>query len=397
MLLLSYDNLLSLLWYCILFVFHIIMCLCSHNNNLWSANWKLCCHFLWWSMGNPDTPRAKGQWSMQMGTSRIRSLHGWQITPQIIGQLKSKTVQFQKKIKLTCWNPKIAIQCSVSMWCQNWSNNIFPTRRDPRKMHSEGDLLTAFATLSAVPLENGSTTETESAAGLDPTPGPSFVETSIPTHDNNIQLFSSEEILIRCDDMPVLTPVRHASASVTEYDEPPIMSPIVTSADLLNARKNNILAERNAASSSQVNQAESMVKRSRLHLSPGQPGDTATVTVPLVDRFQGDPRNLLGIILNHDDNDQYTICISSGILKGRFIRNQFDLCEKAILKESDVKKTRTIILCAAVGEEFASGGQGYVKCNCVGCKQCETNRCKCYKSKFKCSSCCHSGLSCKYK
>ena len=140
-----------------------------------------------------------------------------------------------------------------------------------------------------------------------------------------------------------------------------------------------------------------MVKRSRLHLPPGQPGDTVAVPIPLVDRGRGDPRNLLGIILNRDGNDLYTICVSSGILKGSFTRNQFDLCQQAILKETDVNKTRTITLRAAVGEESASGGQGYVKCNCFGCKKCETNRCKCHKTKLKCSSRCHSGLSCKNK
>ena len=160
------------------------------------------------------------------------------------------------------------------------------------RMHSEEDLLTAFATSNAVPVENGST-ETESATEVELTPGPSFLEPSIPTHDDSLQVFSSEETLIRCDDMPVFTPVRHVSASVTEY-EPPIMSPIVTAADLLNARQNNILAERNAANSSQVNQAERMVKRSRLHLPPGQPGDTVAVPIPLVDRAEVIQETFLG-------------------------------------------------------------------------------------------------------
>ena len=88
------------------------------------------------------------------------------------------------------------------------------------------------------------------------------------------------------------------------------MSPIVTAANLLSARQNNILTERNAANSSQVNQAERMVKRSKLHLPAGQPGDT---------------------------------------------------------------------------------------CGLVDAKKCKTNRYKCYKSKLKCSSRCHSGFSCKNK
>ena len=42
---------------------------------------------------------------------------------------------------------------------------------------------------------------------------------------------------------------------------------------------------------------------------------------------------------------------------GSFTRNQFDLCQQAILKETDVNKTCTINMCAAVGEESASGEQ----------------------------------------
>ena len=70
-----------------------------------------------------------------------------------------------------------------------------------------------------------------------------------------------------------------------------------------------------------------------------------------------DPRNLLGIILSHDDNELYTICVHSGILKGIFSRNQFDVCKQAILKESDVNQTCTTTLRAAVSEESASGGR----------------------------------------
>jgi len=34
-------------------------------------------------------------------------------------------------------------------------------------------------------------------------------------------------------------------------------------------------------------------------------------------------------------------------------------------------------------------------CNCSGHKKCQTNRCKCFKNKVKCSSRCHNSLNCK--
>ena len=197
--------------------------------------------------------------------------------------------------------------------------------------------------------------------------------------------------------MPVLTPVPATPVLLgSPMDEPPQMSPAVPH-EMLRARMNNIHSERSAASSSQLVQAEHMVKRSRLALPTAKPGENVAVPIPLVDRGRGDPRNILGKILNHDENDLYTICVKSGILKGTFARNQFDVCPKALLQESDVNQTRTITLRAAVSEESASGGQGYIKCNCAGITKCQSNRCKCFKSKMKCSNRCHNSLSCKNK
>ena len=109
------------------------------------------------------------------------------------------------------------------------------------------------------------------------------------------------------------------------------------------------------------------------------------------------PRNILGVIIDVDENDIYKISVKSGILKTRFSRNQFDLCPQKLLKESDVNCTEEVSLRQAVTEESKSGGQGFVRCNCSGNRRCESNRSKCYKSKIKCSSRCHSCLVCKNK
>ena len=85
-----------------------------------------------------------------------------------------------------------------------------------------------------------------------------------------------------------------------------------------------------------MKQAQRMVKRSRLENVPGKIGDNVTVPVPLVDRGRGDARNIMGIILDRDDNDLYRIAVKGSILNGKYGRNQFDLCHQTLLLPKDV-------------------------------------------------------------
>ena len=68
-----------------------------------------------------------------------------------------------------------------------------------------------------------------------------------------------------------------------------------------------------------------MLKRSRLEQVAGNPGDNVIISIPLVDRGRGDPRNIMGVILDRNENDMYRIAVRAGILKGSYSRNQFDL------------------------------------------------------------------------
>ena len=139
---------------------------------------------------------------------------------------------------------------------------------------------------------------------------------------------------------------------------------------------------------------------------------TSSLPTEIVERMQTEDDLLSAMSISSQENVQvnseqmetsvdiealYTICVKSGILKGTFARNQFDICPQALLQESDVNHTRTVTLRAAVSEESASGGQGFIRCNCAGSNKCQSNRCKCFKSKMKCSSRCHNSLSCKNK
>ncbi|XP_070208806.1 KRAB-A domain-containing protein 2-like [Littorina saxatilis] len=166
---------------------------------------------------------------------------------------------------------------------------------------------------------------------------------------------------------------------------------------LLNKRQLSINRQREASRECQKGQAERMIKRSRIELCPGQPGDNVAVPVPLVDRGRGDPRNILGIILHKTENDLYKIATRSGVLKGSFTRNEFELCAQKLLTEQDVKCDKQVSVREAVVQNSLSGGQGFTKCNCSGGKKCQTNRCKCFKRKVLCNSRCHQSLTCKNK
>lgn len=72
-----------------------------------------------------------------------------------------------------------------------------------------------------------------------------------------------------------------------------------------------------------------MVKRSRVVLSAGEIGDKVAVPIPL-DRGRGDPRNVLGAIVSCDENNNYKIATRSGVLKGKYSRNQFDVCPERL-------------------------------------------------------------------
>ncbi|KAK7489628.1 hypothetical protein BaRGS_00019023, partial [Batillaria attramentaria] len=170
---------------------------------------------------------------------------------------------------------------------------------------------------------------------------------------------------------------------------------LAVSEESLDAHTTHIKRRRANAYAAQMSQAERMVKRSRVDLKAGEPGDNVAIPIPSVDRGRGDPRNILGIIVNRDlDTDLYRIAVKAGVLSGQYSRNQFDLCPQRLLSEQDVDQEKTVSLRSAVRVQSASGGQGFTKCNCNGVKKCQTNR---LKAKLNCNSRCHGSLTCANK
>ena len=132
----------------------------------------------------------------------------------------------------------------------------------------------------------------------------------------------------------------------------------------LDASHSQIQKQRKEARQGSTDQGERMVMRSRIEHKAGNPGENVTIPIPMVDRGRGDPRNLMGIIIDRDENDLYRIAVRGGVLKGKYSRNQFDLCVQKLLSEKDVNSTEEVALRTAVQFESNCGGQGFVKCNC---------------------------------
>ncbi|XP_041367023.1 KRAB-A domain-containing protein 2-like [Gigantopelta aegis] len=173
----------------------------------------------------------------------------------------------------------------------------------------------------------------------------------------------------------------------SEEAEPVPVSPI-------SVRQEEISLQRESARDAQFQQAERMVKRSRIVFSSVQIGSNVTVPIPSVDRGRADPRNIIGVVTECSDNKLYTIAVKGGILDRNYSRNQFDVCATTLYSPDDVCTDKDISLRQAVQLDSKCGGQGFTRCNCAGSKRCQTNRCKCFKARLVCNSRCHSSLPC---
>ena len=155
------------------------------------------------------------------------------------------------------------------------------------------------------------------------------------------------------------------------------------------------------ACSGQIAQAERVVNRRLLvhvDLKAGVAGDNVAVPIPLVDSGRGDPRNILGVIVNRNlETDQYTIAVRAGILKRVIPGANLTSVQQRILTLDDVDQEKQVSLRTAVVAQSTAGGQGFVKCSCNGVRKCKTNRFKCFKAILKCNSRCHASLNCANK
>src|SRR6218665_485854 len=192
-------------------------------------------------------------------------------------------------------------------------------------MVSEDDLIAAFKTQmtsddasSAAALNSGINiiqpgSSSSTTVGEITPPGPSS---------------STTEGDIAPPDVNVIQPGSFSSTTAGEI-APPSPSSSTTEGDRAlpapstPSHMDQLQSQRKRARGSLVQQAERMVKRSRVQHSPGNPGDNVTVPIPMVDRGRGDPRNLMGVIIDRYDNDMYCIAVRAQVLNGKYSRNQF--------------------------------------------------------------------------
>jgi hypothetical protein len=159
------------------------------------------------------------------------------------------------------------------------------------------------------------------------------------------------------------------------------------------AKKSKIQDIRKAAKDNLKQQAERMKALSNKRFPPAHFGDNVTVKVPDVDRGRGDLRNIVGVIVEVQD-DMYRVGNKDGTLKELFSRNQFTVTKEKFLRTEEVDPTLKGVRAMATKQSL-SGGQGYERCHCNTKRA--TKRCGCRAHNKLCNSKCHNGLSCSNK
>ena len=208
-----------------------------------------------------------------------------------------KFVQFQKNSSLHSGIKRAPYAamfgCNVKV---GLTSSSLPTEVIER-MQSEDDLLSALSTpLIETQQQSPSATVTEPNLPNSSQSDLNVVNTghnySMSTNDLPIATVYENNSAIGTT-MSVLTAVpTSVTNNLSQSDDPPPMSSAPM--DIITSHIDSILMERQGARTAQFAQAERMIKRSRIDLAHGHPGDNVAVPIPLVDRGRGDPRNILG-------------------------------------------------------------------------------------------------------
>ncbi|XP_046326947.2 uncharacterized protein LOC124111338 [Haliotis rufescens] len=143
-----------------------------------------------------------------------------------------------------------------------------------------------------------------------------------------LQRLQSEDDLLSAIESPVSNAdksLEEPTPSSSDASEVSTQTPPVSQEDQVAAQLNSIMQNRKRAREAQEEQAQRMVKRSKRVFGPVSVGDNVTVPIPHVDRGRGDPRNIIGVVIECSDNDMFTIAVKGGVLNGKYSRNQFDV------------------------------------------------------------------------
>ena len=160
-------------------------------------------------------------------------------------------------------------------------------------------------------------------------------------------------------------------------------------------RKWTIISKRKLAKENLQQQASKMLRLSNSKFTPASIGDSVRIPVPEVDRSKCAARNVIGVVMDINDDKMYKIGTSQGVLKNLFTRVQFDVCKESFLNPEDVPVSSTTSVREAHGKTAVTESQGYERCNCK--TGCNNNICKCLREARQCNSKCHGSLSCTNK
>ncbi|KAE9521950.1 hypothetical protein AGLY_017642 [Aphis glycines] len=126
-------------------------------------------------------------------------------------------------------------------------------------------------------------------------------------------------------------------------------------------------------------------------------GNQIVLSVPKVDRGPLDSQNINGLVIDIR-NGVYQIGTEVGIINNWCSREELQLVSNNGLEDSKIQKDKFVSIREAVANLSIFNGQGFVKCQCQsGKRQCQTNRCLCFKKNLKCSSKCHQITTCDNK
>ncbi|XP_039315443.1 SCAN domain-containing protein 3-like [Solenopsis invicta] len=136
--------------------------------------------------------------------------------------------------------------------------------------------------------------------------------------------------------------------------------------------KRDLISNKNKAIDGIQEQAKRMLRMSEKKFPSAEVGTSVTIPLPSVDRNKGDPKNIIGVILEVTEDGLYKIGTKSGILSSLYSRNQFGICNEMFLSSTDVPQCE-MSLRSINADQSAFGSQGYIKSSCK--IKCTTNRC----------------------
>ena len=141
-------------------------------------------------------------------------------------------------------------------------------------------------------------------------------------------------------------------------------------------------------------QANRMLSRTYQKLRCLNVGDNVLIPVSEFDRGRGDPLNIIGVVLEKNENGSVKVGTKAGVIQGWLSRSQVEFAKQTLLKAEDVPSTEMTIR-SAVRVLSVGTGQGFKRCQCKG--TCLTKRCSCFKEGNLCISSCHPRNNCKNK